>query len=100
MCFARINLFAQSFMLLLSKRRVSNRGLEMLGILVFWIWYPFLVSCLPNWGERIMVVVVSFSVTGIHHVQFCLNHFSSNVPVVALLVGICGVRSRLRLRWI
>ncbi|XP_061366849.1 acyl-lipid (9-3)-desaturase-like [Gastrolobium bilobum] len=81
MCFARINLFAQSFMLLLSKRKVPNRGVELLGLLVFWIWYPLLVSCLPNWGERILFVVSSFSVTGIQHVQFCLNHFSSNVYV-------------------
>lgn len=81
MCFARINLFAQSFILLLSKRNVPKRGQEILGILVFWIWYPLLVSCLPNWGERTMFVISSFSVTGIQHVQFCLNHFSSNVYV-------------------
>ncbi|KAI3942906.1 hypothetical protein MKX01_004047 [Papaver californicum] len=31
MCLARINLFAQSFMLLLSKRRLRNRGQEVLG---------------------------------------------------------------------
>ncbi|KDP34092.1 hypothetical protein JCGZ_07663 [Jatropha curcas] len=81
MCFARLNLFAQSFLLLLSKRRVPNRGQEILGVLVFWIWYPLLVSCLPNWGERVMFVLASFAVTGIQHVQFCLNHFSSNVYV-------------------
>ncbi|KAF2304337.1 hypothetical protein GH714_030193 [Hevea brasiliensis] len=81
MCFARINLFAQSFLLLLSKRRVVNRGQEILGVLVFWIWYPLLVSCLPNWGERVMFVLASFIVTSIQHVQFCLNHFSSNVYV-------------------
>ncbi|KAI4316520.1 hypothetical protein L6164_024499 [Bauhinia variegata] len=81
MCFARINLFAQSFALLLSKRKVPQRGQELLGMLVFWIWYPLLVSCLPNWVERILFVVASFSVTGIQHVQFCLNHFSSSVFV-------------------
>ncbi|XP_054793543.1 acyl-lipid (9-3)-desaturase-like [Prosopis cineraria] len=81
MCFARVNLFAQSFMLLLSKRKVPNRGQELLGLLVFWIWYPLLVSCLPNWCERILFVIVSFSVTGIQHVQFCLNHFSTSVCV-------------------
>ncbi|XP_059657037.1 acyl-lipid (9-3)-desaturase-like [Cornus florida] len=81
MCVARINLFAQSFFLLLSKRRVRNRVSEMLGIAVFWIWYPLLVSCLPNWGERIMFIITSFSVTGIQHVQFCLNHFSSSVYI-------------------
>ncbi|OAY54106.1 acyl-lipid (9-3)-desaturase [Manihot esculenta] len=81
MCFARINLFAQSFLLLLSKKRVPNRVQEILGILVFWIWYPLLVSCLPNWGERVMFVLASFAVTGIQHIQFCLNHFSSSVYV-------------------
>ncbi|XP_010261428.1 PREDICTED: acyl-lipid (9-3)-desaturase-like [Nelumbo nucifera] len=79
MCFARINLFAQSFLLLVSKRRVPNRGQELVGVLVFWVWFPLLVSCLPNWAERVMFVVASFSVTGIQHVQFCLNHFSSSV---------------------
>ncbi|KAJ7966426.1 Fatty acid desaturase [Quillaja saponaria] len=81
MCLARLNLYAQSFILLFSKRKVPNRGQEILGLLVFWIWYPLLVSYLPNWGERIMFVIASFSVTGIQHVQFCLNHFSSNVYV-------------------
>ncbi|KAL5559441.1 hypothetical protein UlMin_035652 [Ulmus minor] len=81
MCLARINLFAQSFFLLLSKTKVPNRGQEILGISVFWIWYPLLVSLLPNWGERVMFVIASFSVTGIQHVQFTLNHFSSNVYV-------------------
>ncbi|XP_004291044.1 PREDICTED: delta(8)-fatty-acid desaturase 1-like [Fragaria vesca subsp. vesca] len=82
MCFARINLFAQSFMLLGCKRlRVPNRGQEILGLLVFWIWFPLLVSCLPNWGERVLFVVASFSITGVQHVQFCLNHFSSSVYV-------------------
>ncbi|XP_075508259.1 acyl-lipid (9-3)-desaturase-like [Primulina tabacum] len=79
MCFARINLYAQSFFLLLSKRKVPNRGQELLGLLVFWIWYPLLVSCLPSWGERVMFVLASFTVTSIQHIQFCLNHFSSNV---------------------
>ncbi|XP_051151284.1 acyl-lipid (9-3)-desaturase-like [Andrographis paniculata] len=81
MCFARLNLFAQSFCLLLSKRKVPNRGQELLGLLVFWIWYPSLVSCLPNWTERVMFVLASFVVTSIQHIQFCLNHFSSSVYV-------------------
>ncbi|XP_008802041.1 acyl-lipid (9-3)-desaturase-like [Phoenix dactylifera] len=81
MCFARINLFAQSIVLLLSKKKVPNKWQEILGLMVFWVWYPLLVSCLPNWGERLMFVVASFVVTGIQHIQFCLNHFSSSVFV-------------------
>ncbi|KAE9446326.1 hypothetical protein C3L33_21775, partial [Rhododendron williamsianum] len=79
MCIARINLFAQSIVLLLSKRKVPYRGQEILGLLVYWIWYPLLVSCLPNWGERVMFILASFTVTAIQHVQFCLNHFSSTI---------------------
>nr|AAO13090.1 delta-6-desaturase [Camellia sinensis] len=81
MCFARLNLFAPSFMLLCSKRKVPNRVQEILGISVFWYLDPLLVSCLPNLGERLMFVLASFAVSGIQHVQFCLNHFSSIVYV-------------------
>lgn len=47
----------------------------------FWVWFPLLVSCLPSWTERIAFVVISFSVTGTQHVQFTLNHFSTEVYV-------------------
>ncbi|URD72468.1 Desaturase [Musa troglodytarum] len=81
MCVARLNLFAQSVLLLLSNKRVRGRGQELVGLGVFWVWFPLLVSYLPSWGERVMFVVVSFAVAGIQHVQFCLNHFSSSVYV-------------------
>ncbi|KAM0938418.1 putative acyl-CoA 6-desaturase [Dioscorea sansibarensis] len=81
MCFARVNLFAQSILLLVSKKKVPHRWHEILGVIVFWIWYPCLVSFLPTWSERVMFVIASFVVTGIQHVQFCLNHFSSCVYV-------------------
>jgi len=81
MIVGRINLFIQTFLLLFSGRRVPQRGLNILGILVFWTWFPLLVSCLPNWTERVMFVIASFAVTSIQHIQFCLNHFSANVYV-------------------
>nr|AAZ08559.1 delta-6 desaturase [Echium plantagineum] len=81
MCMARVNMFVQSLIMLLTKRNVFYRSQELLGLVVFWIWYPLLVSCLPNWGERVMFVVASLSVTGMQQVQFSLNHFSSSVYV-------------------
>lgn len=81
MTLARFNLFAQSFFLLSSNKKVPNRAQELLGLLVFWIWYPLLVSFLPNWGERVLFVICSFVVTSIQHVQFTLNHFSANVYI-------------------
>ncbi|KAK9279522.1 hypothetical protein L1049_013201 [Liquidambar formosana] len=79
MVFARINLYVQTFLLLFSKRPVPNRAMNIMGILVFWTWFPLLVSCLPNWPERLMFVLASFVVTSIQHIQFCLNHFSGDV---------------------
>lgn len=81
MCVGRINLFIQTFLLLFSKRRVPDRALNILGIFVFWTWFPLLVSCLPNWPERFMFVLISFSVTALQHVQFCLNHFAADTYV-------------------
>lgn len=79
MAVARINLFAQTFILLLSNKKIHNRGLEIASILCFWAWFIVLLAHLPNNLERAAFVLVSFSVTGIQHVQFCLNHFSSPV---------------------
>ncbi|GKU88013.1 hypothetical protein SLEP1_g2328 [Rubroshorea leprosula] len=82
MCVARVNLFLQTFLLLFNpNRRVPHRALNIMGILVFWTWFPLLVSYLPNWEQRIMFVLTSFAVTSIQHVQFCLNHFSANVYI-------------------
>ncbi|XP_010915755.1 acyl-lipid (9-3)-desaturase [Elaeis guineensis] len=82
MCVARVNLFAQSALLLLSKKKkVPGRWQEIVGCTIFWIWYPLLLSALPNWTERAMFVAANFAVTGIQHVQFCLNHFSASVYV-------------------
>ncbi|KAL2490309.1 Delta(8)-fatty-acid desaturase 2 [Abeliophyllum distichum] len=81
MCVARVNLYLQTLLLLFSNRKVPDRALNILGTLVFWTWFPLLVSCLPNWNERVLFVLVSFCVTSIQHVQFCLNHFAANVYV-------------------
>eukprot|EP00249_Psilotum_nudum_P007383 c20518_g1_i1 orf=110-1546(+) len=79
MAVARINLFAQSMILLMSKKRIPNRVSEIAGILIFWIWFSSLLAYLPNTKERVAFLLISFGVTGIQHVQFCLNHFSSPV---------------------
>ncbi|XP_076892835.1 delta(8)-fatty-acid desaturase-like [Bidens hawaiensis] len=81
MCVARVNLYLQTILLLISNRKIPDRGLNILGTLIFWTWFPLLVSQLPNWPERVAFVLVSFCVTGIQHVQFTLNHFAANVYV-------------------
>ncbi|KAM7260788.1 hypothetical protein ACFE04_026263 [Oxalis oulophora] len=79
MCVARVNLFVQTFLLLFSRRRVPDRALNIIGILIFWTWFPLLISTLPSWTERVAFVLVSFTVCALQHIQFCLNHFAANV---------------------
>lgn len=80
MVVARVNLYLQTFLLLFNPyRKVTDRALNIAGILVFWTWFPLLVSFLPTWNERFLFVLASFTVTSLQHVQFCLNHFSANV---------------------
>ncbi|KAL6557158.1 Delta 8 Fatty Acid Desaturase [Orobanche minor] len=82
MVVARLNLYLQTILLLLStKRKVPDRAFNIFGILVFWTWFPMLVSFLPNWTERVLFVLASFTVCSIQHIQFCLNHFAANVYV-------------------
>ncbi|KAE9615517.1 hypothetical protein Lal_00018389 [Lupinus albus] len=83
MIVARVNLYLQTFLLLFSRRSVPDRAMNIIGILVFWTWFPLLVSSLPNWPERVMFVLASFAVCSIQHLQFCLNHFAANVYVGA-----------------
>ncbi|GAB2291053.1 DNA replication regulator sld2 [Dionaea muscipula] len=84
MVVARVNLYLQTLLLLLfsSKRRnVPDRALNIMGIMVFWTWFPLLLSCLPNWTERLLFVLASFTVSSLQHIQFCLNHFAADVYV-------------------
>uniref|UniRef100_A0A0D6R4V0 Cytochrome b5 heme-binding domain-containing protein n=1 Tax=Araucaria cunninghamii TaxID=56994 RepID=A0A0D6R4V0_ARACU len=82
MAVARVLLYMHSFTLVFSpKKKVQYRRLEIAALGVFWLWFPFLISCVPTWTERVAFVLVCFAVSGIQHVQFCLNHFSSSVFV-------------------
>ncbi|KAH9622074.1 hypothetical protein KSS87_007324 [Heliosperma pusillum] len=74
--FLRIFMYAQSFYVLLSRTKVTNRFKELIGLVIFWIWFPLLVSSLPTWFERITFTIVTLAVTGIQQFQFCLNHLS------------------------
>ncbi|KAK8955945.1 Delta(8)-fatty-acid desaturase [Platanthera guangdongensis] len=81
MIFARLNLYAQSVFLVLSNKKVPGRWQEIVGMIIFWIWYSYLISFLPNLGEKLLFVIASFAVTAVQHVQFTLNHFSASVYV-------------------
>nr|AAQ10731.1 delta-6-fatty acid desaturase [Anemone leveillei] len=83
MAIGRVSFLAQSIGVLLSKKPLPDRHLEWFGLVVFWAWYSLLISCLPNWWERVIFIAVNFAVTGIQHVQFCLNHYSAQTYIGA-----------------
>jgi len=76
MFFARFNLYAQSYLLLLSKEYVQHKKLEFATLVAFAVWFVTLTMQLPTWTERIVYVVLSHGLAGVLHVQICLSHFT------------------------
>ncbi|KAL3682921.1 hypothetical protein R1sor_000943 [Riccia sorocarpa] len=80
MALARINLYAQTFIVAFTKKMdFSTRAWELGALGVYWVWFLALLSSLPNNYHRVAFVLCAFATTGIQHVQFVLNHFSSPV---------------------
>lgn len=75
MCFARFNLFANSYVFMLTNwpARASPlfklRLAEFVGIAFFWTWFGLVVSGVEGTGNKVLFVLVSFAVTSPLHVQ-------------------------------
>jgi delta8-fatty-acid desaturase len=78
MGFARFNLYAQSWLLLLSGERLHHKKLEMLCLVLFACWLSLLVYSMPTQSnyERLAYILVSHILAGVLHVQICLSHFA------------------------
>jgi len=76
MFFARFNLYAQSYLLLLSKEYVQFKNMELATLVTFAAWFSAMIATLPSWEERIAYAVLSHGLAGVLHVQICLSHFS------------------------
>lgn len=74
MALARFNLYAQSWITLLTERTIHYRPLEIAALLVFKLWYFGLISTLPvsHMGPYLLL---SHAVSGLLHVQITLSHF-------------------------
>jgi delta8-fatty-acid desaturase len=66
---ARFNLYAQSWILLLSKETVHYKYLEILASIGFAGWFGALLCALPSRGEAIAFLLISHVLSGILHVQ-------------------------------
>ena len=79
MAVARINLYAQGIIFLLSKPdTIHYRKLELAMLTVFGAWLTALLWALPA-GEAGWWVLVSHAVAGILHVQIVLSHWSMDI---------------------
>ena len=85
LCFGRFNLYRLSWEHLLFFKGVPKSGitqkfrfLELLGNLVFWYWFGYLLlyQSIPTLKLRILYVLISHAVTMPLHVQITLSHFS------------------------
>ena len=85
MAFARCNLYIQSYLLLLQpdkevrKRVKTHRYIEVVGLVLFAMWFGSLVSILPDIWHRCIFVLISHCLAGVLHVQITLSHFSMPV---------------------
>ncbi|KAJ1831389.1 hypothetical protein LPJ63_004317 [Coemansia sp. RSA 2711] len=76
MCFARFNLYAQSWIYLLRSDFAPYRALEAACICVFLAWFGCLLSCIPTWPLRVLYVLVANGASAILHIQITLSHFA------------------------
>lgn len=84
LCFGRFNLYRLSWEHLLFFKGVPKSGitqkfrfLEILGNLVFWYWFGYLLlyQSIPTIKLRILYVLISHIITMPLHVQITLSHF-------------------------
>lgn len=75
---ARVNLYVQSYKLLLSKEYTQHRLFELAMLLVFAAWQMLLLSTLPTWAERLCYFALSHGLSGILHVQITVSHFAED----------------------
>lgn len=75
MCFARFNLQVQSYIYLFKHRNARYHSVEIIGILIYWIWFILLLSYIPTYTQALIYLLLSYMVTMPLHVQITLSHF-------------------------
>jgi delta8-fatty-acid desaturase len=83
MAFGRFNLYAQSWMYVLSTTHgVPRRSLEIVCMTCFWIWFSYLLSYLPSNYSILLYVLYSHGITFLLHTQITLSHFGMSTDIV------------------
>mmetsp|Transcript_19009 Transcript_19009/g.38372 ORF Transcript_19009/g.38372 Transcript_19009/m.38372 type:complete len:285 (-) Transcript_19009:100-954(-) len=76
MAVARFNLYAQSWILLLSSERLHYRKTEICALLFYASWLVKLATCMPTWPEVVGWLLLSHAVGGILHIQITISHWA------------------------
>ncbi|EKX36419.1 hypothetical protein GUITHDRAFT_97578 [Guillardia theta CCMP2712] len=77
MSFARLNLYLQSWLLVLNfDVKMEYRTVEIACLMIYWTWLSLLISCMPSVQLRLAFFFTSHMLAGILHVQITISHFS------------------------
>lgn len=76
MMVARFNLYAQSWIQLLSKERLHYRCLEICALSIYAAWVVMVAFSMPTWQQTLGWILVSHAVGGILHVQIVISHWA------------------------
>jgi cytochrome b involved in lipid metabolism len=70
----RFNLHIISLIYALKAKKFYDVG----GIFLYLAWFGSIVSLLPSWKERLLFVLIAYSVAGILHVQLTISHLATD----------------------
>ncbi|EIM20124.1 fatty acid/sphingolipid desaturase [Wallemia mellicola] len=85
MSVARFNLFALSYIYLLTKSKNDwYRNFEIVGVSVFWTWYGSLISHIPSHFGKFAFLLLSNVAASPVHVQIVLSHFARSTDDLGL----------------
>ena len=72
----RINLYLQSYTFLFANyHQLSHGGIELTGLVVFWLWYAALCRSLSTRSDVAIFVVASHCLSAVLHVQINMSHW-------------------------
>lgn len=76
MAVARINLYIESWKLLLSNEFVPLKKFEIFCLVLFNTWMGVVLWTLDSWSERICWMAVCHGLAGLLHLQITISHFA------------------------
>ena len=73
---ARFNLYAQSFIHVLTRCTGRKQKLELVTLGIFWCWFSLLCCLIPTYSGRLAFLLLSHFIAGLLHVQITISHFA------------------------